>query len=131
MKFKAIDLSRITRDELRFNPHPLSKWPTVEINVDDLIEQTCIASWRWDVRSADAWSNRMSEGAWDALNLNFYYLLSDIVCLSQGSPDIAQKVIEFSELYESLHCVIAYDVEDGLLAPFRMKQDKGDTPDKP
>jgi len=114
MKLTAVDLSRITGDDLRFRPQPVSEWPTVEIEVDDVREHTCIASWRRDVESPDEISNRMSECAWDALHLGFSYLLCDIVTIPQAAPDLPTKIIEFSRLYESLHAVIAYEVDPDI-----------------
>ena len=111
MRLVAVDLSRITGDDLRFRPQPVSEWPTVEIEVNDVREQTCIASWRRDVESANETSNRLSECAWDALHLGFSYLLCDIVSIPQNAHDLPERIIEFSRLYESLPAVIAYDVD--------------------
>lgn len=112
MKFKAIDLTRITQDELRFGI-PLCKWPTVEIDIDDdkVKEQTCIASWRWDINSIDEISNRMSECAWDALNFKFKFLLCDLISIPQDSSETIDLLITFSKLYYSLQSVVAYDTD--------------------
>src|SRR6266498_2468766 len=114
MKFNAVDLTRMTLNGLRFHPQPLSQWPVVEIDVDEVKEKTCIASWRWDVYSLNEISEGVSECAWDALHLGFSYLLVDIISLPQADLNIIQKVIEFSQLYESLHAVIAYKVDPQL-----------------
>lgn len=112
MKLTAFDLNKIDRDFLR-RGIPLSQWPTtdIEVETDDIKEKTCIASWRWDVTSIHEVSYRMSECAWDALNLRFEFLLCDIISIPQNSPDIANILITFSKLYYTLHSVIAYDAD--------------------
>src|SRR5260221_1502065 len=118
MKFKAVDLSRITPLDLRFNPQPPSKWPTVEIDVHEKWEDTCIASWKWDIATDNEISDKLSECVWDSLHLGFSYLLCDVVSLPQNDPDLSEKLIEFSQLYRSLHAVIAYTVDDEMKRPW-------------
>lgn len=112
--FVAVDLTRLSKDDLRFRPNPVSAWPTVTIDVRNAEAVTCIASWRRDVRSASELSNRLSECAWDALTLGFSYMLCDIVSIPQDAPDLSEKIIGFSKLYASLHAVIAYEVDDDM-----------------
>lgn len=107
---KAFDLTKISPHFLRMG-YPLSAWPTIDINVDDVKNKTCIASWRWDVDSLKQTSDRLSECAWDGIHMNFYYLLCDIVAIPQESIHKIQLLKTFSELYESLHAVIAYDTD--------------------
>jgi hypothetical protein len=118
MKFRAIDLSRMSLEALNFRPDAISSWPTTELDVHQLRGHACIASWKWDVSSPDEWSYRLSECAWDGIQLGFRYLLADIVSLSQNPDNVAQELIEFSGLYESLHAVIAYGVDPDLKRPW-------------
>jgi hypothetical protein len=48
------------------------------------------------------------------MHLAFSYLLSDIVSLPQTAPDITQRLVTFSQLYESLHAVVAYQIDPNL-----------------
>ncbi len=124
-EFIAIDLSRIRPEELYRRPRPIACWPTVTIRIDDVREKTCIASWRRDVMSSHAVSQRLSECAWDALHLGFSYLLCDLVSLPQDAPDIAPKLIKFNKLYGILHAVVAYDADRDLRRTWIMPEARG------
>jgi hypothetical protein len=45
-------------------------------------------------------------------------MLCDVVSLPEGLPDSPERMIEFSDLYESLHAVIAYHVDPELKRPW-------------
>ena len=118
LTYDVIDLSRMSKEELAAQPRPLSSWPRAKIKISDVQKQTCIASWKRDISSVDEISNRLSECAWDGITMGFRYMLADIISLRQDDPEIIQKLIEFSRLYEALHAVISYDVDPDLKRPW-------------
>jgi|GEM_PF-4422637 len=119
MKLKAFAISKMTREFLIAGT-PLYLWPVTEVDVEDekIFSQICIASWRWDVRSINEISNKLSECAWDALHLNFKFLLCDLISIPQDSPNIAEILIVFSNLYQTLHSVIAYKIDPEVKRPW-------------
>lgn len=112
MKLQAFDLTRITKDQLRYGL-PLSMWPvqTIDIENSETRASTCIASWKWDISAMNEVSPRLSECAWDGLNLKFKFLLCDLISIPQHSPDTVDVLITFSKLYSVLHSVVAYDAD--------------------
>jgi hypothetical protein len=103
LTYEAVDLSRMSKGDLAQRPRPLSSWPTANIKISDVHQQTCIASWKRDTSSVHQISNRMSECAWDGITMGFRYMLADVISLPQDDPHVIEKVIEFSTLYEVLH----------------------------
>lgn len=117
--YQAIDLTRMKRDDLAQNPRPVSEWPVMTIDVAKVPEDACIASWRRDIATTTQISNRLSECAWDAINMGFSFMLCDIVSLQPtNDQDVIEKLIGFSRLYSTLHSVVAYDVEPDLYRPW-------------
>lgn len=111
-KYTALDIHRISNDEL--DHQPVSHWSTVDILIEDSHETACIASWRRDVESSSQVSQKLAGCVRDARELGYSYLLCDLVSLPQQAPDTIERLIEFNQLYTSLHAVLAHDVDVDL-----------------
>jgi hypothetical protein len=118
LSYDVIDLSLMSEDDIAARPLPISSWPRAKIRIGDAAAQTCIASWRRDVLSTDDASAGLSQCALDGLALGFRYMLADIISLRQDDPQLIEKIIEFSQCYQTLHAVVAYSVDPDLRRPW-------------
>lgn len=83
---------------------------SLDTAMPDTAAGLAIASWRWDIASAEQFSINVAAAICAAVQRGHSHLLLDLVSIDQRGEAIAQDVRTFGRYYGTLPVIAAYDV---------------------
>lgn len=113
-----INRRSILKDLMTMGGVGLSSLPVETAMPSVGLRETCILSWKWDVRQETGASKNLALAVLLAIELRYKYLMLDKLALQQSldPPQLLAEVHRFSKYYARLPVIAAYDLDRQSMA---------------